>query len=72
MTGNLGQLRTEDDQQRIFLFYLERVMEQLEHGSLRLARQTFERYRAFFAALLKANHLQRLEESVSQPDVWTP
>jgi len=72
VTGNLGQLRTEDDQQRIFLFYLERVMEQLEHGSLRLARQTFERYRAFFAALLKANHLQRLEESVSQPDVWTP
>ncbi|MFB3787680.1 MAG: hypothetical protein ACE15F_15065 [bacterium] len=72
MTGNLVQLRTEDELQRVVLFYLERVMEQLEHGSVRLARQTCERYRTFFATLLKANHLQRIEASVSQEEAWTP
>lgn len=71
MTGNLVQLRSNDDQQRIVLFYLERIMEQLEIGCLLLARQAFERYSSYFATLLKPNHLQRLQEAVAQPDPWS-
>lgn len=71
MTKVLRQFRTEQDQEKVLLFYLERVMEQIESGCILLANDTFRRYRNQFGALLKPAHLARLDQVTSQDSNWS-
>lgn len=72
MTKVLRQLRTDHDQEKVLLFYLERVLEQVDSGCVHLAHQTFNRYRSHFRAMLKSSHLDRLDQITSVSSPWTP
>ena len=71
MTKVLCQVRMENDQEKVLLFYLERIMEQIEAGCVRLAKKRLIRYRSQFESLLKPAHLARLEQLANQSSEWT-
>ncbi len=70
MATVLHQFRNEEEQEQIKLFYLERLMDQLDSGCAYMARATFLRYRAHFESILQSSHINRLEQTTQQQSVW--
>lgn len=52
------------------LFYLERVLEQLEGGYCLLAKRNFRRYEEHFSTMLEAEHFGLLLEKANRKDEW--
>ncbi len=71
MSEVLRQVPGCEDEQRVPLFYAERVLELMESDYRSLARHIFITQQAQFSKLLKPDHLTHLETSTSQTGPWT-
>jgi hypothetical protein len=67
----LQKFRNDNELEEIKLFYLERLMDQLDSGCNYLARNTFFRYKSHFQSLLQPSHIDRLEQNTQQQNSWT-
>ncbi|MBN2329244.1 MAG: hypothetical protein JXR73_19040 [Candidatus Omnitrophica bacterium] len=72
MAKTLCTFRSQEDQEKVLLFYLERIMEQIESGYALLAKKTYHQYRASFQSMLKPPHINRLDQITSEPNHWDP
>ncbi len=72
MTSRILQsYQTTKDDDQVSLYYVERILEQLELGCFKLAKQTFEVRKTKYYELLKPEHFSYLNERVHCEDDWS-
>ena len=71
MAKILENVHTPEREHQIALFYVERVLEQSEAGSILLAQKNFNRYQDCFEAILSPENFKYLVSQVQVEDDWS-
>ena len=66
------EVMEQEDKGQKAVFYLERILEQLDMDVRALAQKIFFAYRSEFETMLNPEHFRHLQERASVVDNWTP